>query len=353
MTGLARYYFDGVVFVFGAVVGSFLNVCIHRMPRGQSIVSPPSACPHCQTHIRWYHNIPLVTYLLIRGKCRYCGEAITPRYFIVELLTAVAFLAVWLRFDGWEPVIYWILLSGLVVATFIDCEHLIIPNEITLGGIVVGVLLSLLRPTDAIPALLQSFLGILCGGGVLFVVVEAGKLLFGKQKLDLTSDTRIEIANRRVTINADVWPWENLFYRQSDRITFSAATLKFGDQIFESVPVEISETKLTVNGQEFDLVTIGPIDATSDRICLPREAMGFGDVKLLAAIGAFLGWQATLFTVFFSSVLGSLVGLSGIAFRRLQWQTQIPYGPYLVVPAVVWIFYGQSIVQWYLRIIGR
>ncbi len=353
MTGLARYYFDGVVFVFGAVVGSFLNVCIHRMPRGQSIVSPPSACPHCQTHIRWYHNIPLVTYLLIRGKCRYCGEAITPRYFIVELLTAVAFLAVWLRFDGWEPVIYWILLSGLVVATFIDCEHLIIPNEITLGGIVVGVLLSLLRPTDAIPALLQSFLGILCGGGVLFVVVEAGKLLFGKQKLDLTSDTRIEIANRRVTINADVWPWENLFYRQSDRITFSAATLKFGDQIFESVPVEVSETKLTVNGQEFDLVTIGPIDATSDRIWLPREAMGFGDVKLLAAIGAFLGWQATLFTVFFSSVLGSLVGLSGIAFRRLQWQTRIPYGPYLVVAAVVWIFYGQSIVQWYLRIIGR
>ena len=161
------------------------------------------------------------------------------------------------------------------------------------------------------------------------------------------------IANQQVTIDADVWLWENLFYRRSDRITFPAATLKFGDQMFESVPVAISETKLIVNGQEFDLATLGTIEATSDRICLPREAMGFGDVKLLAAIGAFLGWQATLFTVFFSSVLGSLVGIAGILCRRLQWQTRIPYGPYLVMAAVLWVFYGQPIWQWYLHLIGR
>ena len=103
MSPALKLYLDCVAFVFGAVVGSFLNVCIHRMPRSQSIVSPPSACPHCGTHIRWIHNIPLVTYLMIRGKCRYCGAAITPRYFVVELLTAIMFLAVWLRFDGWEP----------------------------------------------------------------------------------------------------------------------------------------------------------------------------------------------------------------------------------------------------------
>ena len=353
MTGFVRLYLDAVVFVFGAVIGSFLNVCIHRMPRGESIVTPPSACPHCGTHIRWYHNIPLVTYLMIRGKCRYCGVSITPRYFVVELLTAVAFLAVWLRFDGWEPVIYWIMFSGLIAATFIDCEHLIIPNEITLGGIVVGVLLSLLRPMPIMTAWMQSLLGILCGGGVLWLVVEVGKMLFGKQKLTLAPGTRIVIANQQVTIETDVWPWENLFYRQSDRIVFQAATLKFSDQTFESVAVAISETKLIVNGQEFDLETIGSIEATSTQINLPREAMGFGDVKLLAAIGAFLGWQATLFTVFFSSILGSLVGLSGIAFRRMQWQTRIPYGPYLVMAAVLWVFCGQPIIQWYLHLIGR
>ena len=353
MTGFLRLYLDCLVFIFGSVIGSFLNVCIHRMPLGQSIVSPPSACPHCGTHIRWYHNIPLVTYLMIRGKCRYCGAPITARYFAVELLTAVAFLLVWLRFEGWLPVIYWVLLAGFIVATFIDCEHLIIPNEITLGGIVVGVLLSFLRPLPAIEALLQSLLGVLCGGGVLWLVVEVGKLLFGKQKLTLEPGTQILIANQQVTIGEEIWPWENLFCRQSDRITFTATTLKFGDQTFESVPVTISETKLTVNRQEFDLVTIGPITVTGEQISLPREAMGFGDVKLLAAIGAFLGWQATLFTVFFSSAFGGLVGISGILFRRMQWQTRIPYGPYLVMAAVLWVFYGQPIWDWYLHLIGR
>ncbi|MEI8064570.1 MAG: prepilin peptidase, partial [Verrucomicrobiota bacterium] len=198
MTGFVRLYLDAVVFVFGAVIGSFLNVCIHRMPRGESIVTPPSACPHCGTHIRWYHNIPLVTYLMIRGKCRYCGVSITPRYFVVELLTAVAFLAVWLRFDGWEPVIYWIMFSGLIAATFIDVERLIIPNEITLGGIIVGVLLSLLRPIPAIEALLQSLLGSLCGGGLLWLVVEAGKMLFGKLHISLYPQSQIVIVDRKI-----------------------------------------------------------------------------------------------------------------------------------------------------------
>ena len=348
-----KWYFDCVVFVFGAVVGSFLNVCIHRMPRGQSIVSPPSACPHCGTHIRWYHNIPLVTYFAIGGKCRYCGAPITPRYFAVELLTAVAFLLVWLRFDGWEPVIYWTFFGGCIVATFVDCEHFIIPNEITLGGIGVGILLSLLRPVPLVESFLQSLLGMLCGGGLLYLVVEVGKLLFGKQKLALTTGTHIVIAGQKVTINADEWLWENMFYRSSDRIVFQAATLKFGEQTFTAVPVKISETKLFVGEQEFDLVAVGAIEATSDQICLPREAMGFGDVKLLAAIGAFLGWPATLFTVFVSSVLGSAVGIAGIFLRRLQWQTRIPYGPYLVVGAVLWVFYGTAMVHWYLRLFGR
>jgi len=353
-----QLYLDFIVFVFGAVLGSFLNVCIHRMPRGESIVSPPSSCPHCGTHIRWYHNIPLVTYLAIGGKCRYCGAKITPRYFVVELLTAIAFLVLWLRFDGWLAPIYWVLFAGFVVATFIDCEHYIIPDEITLGGIVAGVVLSLAYPplmgkTTAAEAGIQSLLGALCGGAVLYAVVEGGKLLFGKQKIALEPGTQIVIADGKVTIAPDEWLWEDLFYRASDRITFHAVTLQFGGQNFAAVRVAISETQLWVDDQEFDLATIGRVEATSDQICLPREAMGFGDVKLLAAIGAFLGWQATLFTVVFSASFGSLLGVSSIFFRRSQWQGRIPYGPHLVAAAVLWMFTGPAIVNWYLRLLGR
>lgn len=356
MTPFWQLYFDCLVFVFGAVVGSFLNVCIYRMPIGLSIVSPPSACPHCKTQIKWYHNIPLFTYLAIGGKCRYCGVRITPRYFLVELLTAVAFLTVWLRFDDWFPAIYWLLLAGFIVATFIDFEHFIIPNEITLGGVVVGFVVSLLYPAlhgEELVGLaaIKSALGILCGGGVLYLVVEAGKLMFGKRKVPLDPGTLIRIADQKIVVGDEEVMWDDLFFRDSDRITFRATTLKFGEQMLENVDVVVSETALTVNGQPHELAVIGAIEATSDLIVLPREAMGLGDVKLLAGIGAFLGWQATLFTVFTSSLLGGLVGVLLIVFRQTNWQGKIPYGPYLVVGAVLWIFFGHEIVDWYMNLI--
>src|SRR5581483_6098177 len=138
-----------VFFVFGTIVGSFLNVCIHRMPREESIVSPPSHCPHCRYSIPWYLNIPLVTWLYLGGKCRNCGAPISVRYFLVELLTGVLWLGSWLTF-GHDSVALAIVLavfmSGLVVATFIDLEHFIIPDEITIGGIVVGFICSFLVP---------------------------------------------------------------------------------------------------------------------------------------------------------------------------------------------------------------
>ncbi|MCG3148012.1 MAG: hypothetical protein PCFJNLEI_01454 [Verrucomicrobiae bacterium] len=356
MSDFLLLYIDTMVFVFGAVVGSFLNVCIYRMPLGLSVVTPPSACPHCKTQIKWYHNIPLFTYLAIGGKCRYCGVKITLRYFLVELLTALAFLTVWKCFDGWLPAIYWLLLAGFIIATFIDFEHFIIPNEITLGGVVVGLIVSALYPplhqqTSSGLALVYSALGILCGGGALFLVVEIGKLLFGKRKVPLEPGTQVVIADQTVKVDDEVVTWEDLFARDSDRITFQAATLKFGEQTFENATVIVNETKLLVNDQTFDLATTGRIEATTDLIILPREAMGLGDVKLLAAIGAFLGWKATLFTVFTSSLLGGLVGLLLIVFRQTNWQGRIPYGPYIVVGATLWIFFGQEILHWYMNLL--
>src|SRR2546421_12398237 len=159
-------FWSAVFFLFGCIVGSFLNVCIHRMPLGLSIVSPPSHCPHCQYAIPWYLNIPLVTWLYLRGKCRNCGAPISIRYFLVELLTALLFLSCWLAFghqSAWLALVYAIFLSGLVVATFIDFEHFIIPDEITIGGMGAGFLCSFLLPllhgeTSLAGAMKQSFL---------------------------------------------------------------------------------------------------------------------------------------------------------------------------------------------------
>jgi len=179
------HFWSLVFFVFGAIVGSFLNVCIYRMPLGQSIVSPSSHCPHCKYSIPWYLNLPLLTWVLLRGKCRNCGAPISVRYFLVELLSAIAFLGCWLAFgkqSALVALIYCVFLAGLIVATFVDFEHFIIPDEITFGGLGAGFLCSLLVPrlqgeTSWAGAMKQSFLGIIVGAGVVYFILRAGKAL--------------------------------------------------------------------------------------------------------------------------------------------------------------------------------
>lgn len=351
-----QLYIDFCVFLFGATIGSFLNVCVHRLPREQSIVKPPSSCPHCGQRIRWFDNIPLVSYLALRGRCRYCGAKFTARYFLVELITALLFLVIWMRFDAWLAPIYWLFAGGLIVATFIDFEHFIIPNEITYGGVVLGLVLSTLYPplmntTSVLGALGHSFLGMLTGAALLMVIVEVGKLIFGRHKIPLDPDTKIIVADQKLHVGDEEMAWLDLFYRESDAIEFTAKSLKFGDQSFENAKIVIHEKTLTVNGQNYDLAGLGSIEATADLIIIPREAMGLGDVKLLAAIGAFLGWRAALFTVFASSLIGGVVGLTLILLRKTDWQSRIPYGPYIVVGALTWIFFGQQLVHWYMKFV--
>jgi leader peptidase (prepilin peptidase)/N-methyltransferase len=291
VTGL-QLYIDCVVFVFGTVIGSFLNVCIHRMPIDQSIVAPPSHCPHCNQRIRWIDNIPLVSYLALGGKCRDCGARISPRYFLVELLTAVLFLLMWLKLTQWDkpPVhgidylqspIYWLVIAGLIVATFIDFEHYIIPNEITLGGIVAGLLLSAvyvpLQPMDSVTSWMLKF----APAGVPAWSVAFSRSVFGMLVGGLTL----------------------------------LAVAFVGELIFR------------------------------------KEAMGMGDVKFLAAIGAFFGWQSTLFTLLVSSLLGGVIGLALVLGRKKGWHTRIPYGPYIAIAALLWMFCGHQIMNWYVNLI--
>lgn len=243
--------------VTGMVVGSFLNVCICRLPKGESVVSPPSHCPNCDYRIRWYDNIPLVSYLLLRGRCRGCGTRISIQYPLVELLNGLLTLALFLRFG---PTLAFLVLflfcSALVVITFIDLEHQIIPDEISLSGIVIGFVCSFFLPGHS---WLNSLLGILLGGGSLLLVAYAYQWLTGK------------------------------------------------------------------------------------------EGMGGGDIKLLAMMGAFLGWKSILFIIFASSLVGSVIGVTMMLVQKKDSKLAIPFGPYLAFGAVLYIFYGRQIIHWYLN----
>src|SRR4051794_35634477 len=193
------HFWSVVMFALGSMVGSFLNVCIHRLPLGQSVVSPPSHCPHCKYSIPWYLNVPLATWLYLRGKCRNCGAPISIRYFLVELLTGIIFLACWLSFghqSAFLALIYCVFLAGLIAATFIDFEHFIIPDEITIGGMMVGFLCSFVYPplhgeASLKGAMVRSFLGIMVGAGLIYAILRMGKLLFGRQKVSLPNEGKI------------------------------------------------------------------------------------------------------------------------------------------------------------------
>lgn len=246
-----------LAFLFGTAVGSFLNVCIHRLPKEESIVTPRSRCPACQTPIRALDNIPLVSFLLLRARCRACGHAISWRYPLVESLTGILFALTVARFGATLQAAFLLtFLCGLVVVSFIDLDHQIIPNVITLPGIPLGLLAGLwLRE----PPLLDRLVGALAGAGFLYLVLFYGGVIYG------------------------------------------------------------------------------------------QEAMGEGDLNLIALVGAFLGWKAVAITILLGCLFGSAVGLGLMAFRRLGRRQHIPFGPFLSLGAVVALFWGEPLIAWYLR----
>ncbi|WP_455244404.1 prepilin peptidase [Petrachloros mirabilis] len=254
---------DGFSYVIagtvGALIGSFLNVCIYRLPRGESIVWPGSHCPSCGTPIAFYDNIPVLSYLWLRGRCRTCHTPIPIRYPVVESTNALGYLALLWAFGlTWTTVLYAILFSSLLVVTGTDLSHKIIPNAVTLPGIVLG----LLGAATVLPVgMTNALLGVAVGGGILWALAWASPYLFGK------------------------------------------------------------------------------------------EGMGGGDIKLLAMIGAFLGWKPALLTIMIGSLVGSVVGISLMALRFLKRDEYIPFGPFLVLGALLSLFFSQPLLDWYQGLI--
>ncbi len=243
-------------FVFGAMIGSFLNVCIWRIPEGKSIVFPASHCPKCGKSIRPYDNIPLLSWLILRGRCRDCGKPISARYPLVELLTALLSLAMFWKYGLSLPyVAAFVFTAALIVITFIDFDHQIIPDVISLPGIPVFFLLAVFVMGIGF---LDALLGLLIGGGFLYLVAVGYELL----------------------------------------------------------------TK--------------------------REGMGGGDIKLLAMIGAFLGWKSLFFVVFMSSILGAIVGIVLIMIKGKDMKYAVPFGPFLSIAAVMYLFVGVELTHLFL-----
>ncbi len=351
------HFWSVVFFIFGCVVGSFLNVCIHRMPRELSVVSPPSHCPNCQYAIPFYLNIPLFTWVALRGRCKNCRAPISFRYFLVELLTGVAFLNAWLRFgnpgDSLSSLplalVYSLFLAGLIVATFIDFEHFIIPDEITMGGAAVGFALSLFLPelhgtTATGESLVRSALGIVLGGGMVYAVLRMGKLLFGRQRLMLEPGTKIYFGETALILGNKEIPWEEIFYRKTDQIRLEARRVELIDRGYTKASIRLSPLMLEIDDEQIDPLGVGHLEAEGDEITLPREAMGLGDVKFMAGIGAFVGWQGALFSLMVSALIGAILGVVLIALGRRDWSSRMPYGPYIALAAVLWLFAGPQII---------
>ena len=354
--------FSAFAFVFGAAIGSFLNVCIYRLPRDLSINRPRrSFCPNCKQPIPWYQNIPLISWLFLRGRCANCGSKISFRYFGVELVTGLLFVLVWRAFPWPIAVAYWVFVSLVMVATFVDFEHFIIPDEITIGGTILGIIASVAVPDlqsadTRLAALIRSVLAAGLGYLTLLFVLEAGKLAFGKKRIRLDGPTpftwKRQGDDAEFVVGAEHSLWSEHFARETDRLLLKCDDAVIDGEVHNKVILEFFYNRLTIEGKTWELDNLTGISGTAIELQIPREAMGRGDLKFLASIGAFLGWRAVLFSIFAGSLLGSAVGLVTLLVGKRVWSTKLPFGPYLAFGALCWMFFGAAFIQWYLGLLN-
>jgi leader peptidase (prepilin peptidase)/N-methyltransferase len=356
-------------FLLGACVGSFLNVCIYRWPLGLKVNEPArSFCPGCRRNIPMWQNIPLLSWLLLRGRCAGCKSPIPFRYFAVELITALVFLGLWMVFPPWQAVALALLAVACIVTVFVDFEHYIIPNQVTWGVLPFGLLASGLVPalhgqTTWWGGLLQGVLGAALGYGILWLIVELGKRAFGRQKREFANPVAWELRDGpsdapELLLEGQTIPWEDLFNRESDRLIIETDEVLLDGkkkQPARRVVVAWDHVELDAGDgktREIPLVDLKSLGGQTRKVVVPREAMGMGDVFFLCMAGAFVGWKGVLFTVFSASIYGSLFGLLVWAVGRRDWAGRIPFGPWLVAGLWTWILAGQALFRWYLGTLG-
>lgn len=354
-------------FVFGAAIGSFLNVVIYRVPRGLSVNKPKrSFCPQCEKPIPARLNVPLLSWLWLRGKCRECGAPIAFRYFGVELLTALWFTAVWWCFAPVAPLAAILLLCAAaalwVAITFIDLEHMFIPAGLTASGTILGLLACALWPQLPVLAgeagpwwhgLLKGGLGWVCGFVGLSAVVEFGKLAFGRKKLTFPEPAAWSLREPTrddeplcFLIGDETLSWWDLFYRKSDRLLVETTAIRVDGESRGDGLLTLRETEIHLpDGTVIPLAKLKSLDGTATRVVIPREAMGAGDVHLLGMIGAFFGWSGAVFAL----MAASLVALAAALVARIGFGKPVPFGPFLVVGAAGWMFGGWRLFAWYVE----
>jgi leader peptidase (prepilin peptidase)/N-methyltransferase len=349
-------------FFFGALIGSFLNVCIYRIPRGISVASPArSFCPNCKHSIPWTENIPILSWFLLGRRCAQCHERISARYVVVETLTAMLFATA--AFLVPIPTLFsvWVILSILVVATFVDLEFMIIPDAVSKSGIAAGLLLSLLTPglhktSSPLFAVGSSMAGAALGAAILYGIGEMGKLAFGRYKMVLHAPApfsfeSLPVADRRILIQSESFLWNEHFFRKSDRVIVRAQEAEINGTNYQDTDLTFFHDRVVTSRGEIPLDEIFRLVGRTAYAEFPREAMGLGDVKLIAAIGAFVGWEGILFTIVAASFIGAAYGLAAIALGKRERSSKIPFGPYLAVGAVIWLFWGPALSSWYLQML--
>ena len=399
MTFDVEIFLRVLFFVFGALIGSFLNVCIVRLPKNESIVFPSSHCPQCKAPIHWYDNIPLISFLALGAKCRSCRKPIPARYFIVELLTAVLFLCSYMFFDlSLALVPAFTLIGALIVASFVDLDWRIIPDEISVGGMWAGLVLSVI-----FPALHKgvSFDVLLTGSMIAFILAGTCMALhllkLFQRKMPMDNDDK-KIFLLGTAFLALQWSLMTLaqafsccfvyFAALADALQgaiIGACVLWVTGLIGEVLITKRVVTEFDFKGMVDDpiallkaLEEVGYVDAQGNlqrmfrgvktaadlKLTSAFEAkrgeifemlqavdeggvMGWGDVKLLAMAGAFLGWQLAVVAFFIAPFFGAFFGLIKMIRRQ---DSAIAYGPFLAVGILTSLFWGEAVIRW---VMGR
>lgn len=255
----------------------------------------------------------------------------------------------------------WVFLSILVVATFVDLEFMIIPDAVSKGGIAAGLALSLLTPglhktSSPLLAIGLSLLGAFLGAAILYLVSELGKLAFGRYKLNWSTPARFSFEvspaeDRRILIDGESFLWDEHFFRKSDRMIVRAQEAEINGANYQNTDLTFFHDRLVISGETIPLDQVSHLVGRTAYAEFPREAMGLGDVKLIAAIGTFVGWQGILFTIAAGSFVGAAFGLAAIALGKRERASKIPFGPYLAVGAVIWCFWGNPLISLYQRLL--